>query len=152
MKLAEALVERKSLKNEIQDLRRRLRRVAQVQEGDEPVEDPRQLLPAIETKLAELERRITQINRTNMTAKLADGRTLMEAIAERDMLLMRRSVLGDLVEAATPEHDRYSRTEIRYVPTVDVAEIQKRADQVAQRYRELDAEIQALNWETELIE
>ena len=152
MKLAEALVERKSLKDEIQDLRRRLRRVAQVQEGDEPVEDPRQLLPAIETKLAELERRITQINRTNMTAKLADGRTLMEAIAERDMLLMRRSVLGDLVEAATPEHDRYSRTEIRYVPTVDVAEIQKRADQVAQRYRELDAEIQALNWETELIE
>lgn len=152
MKLAEALVERKSLKDEIQDLRQRLRRVAKVQEGDKPVEDPRQLLQTIGAKMGELERRITQINRTNMAAQLADGRTLMEGIAERDMLLLKRSVLDDLVEAATPEQVRYSRTEIRYVPTIDVTEIQKQADQVAKRYRELDAEIQALNWETGLVE
>lgn len=152
MKLAEALVERKSLKDEIQDLRRRLKRVAKVQEGDEPVENPLALLEAIESKVNKLEWQITQINRTNMAARLADGRTLMEAIAERDMLLLRRSVLADLVEAATPVQDRFSRKEIRYIPTVDVAEIQKQADQVAKRYRELDAEIQALNWETELLE
>jgi len=152
MKLAEALVERKSLKDEIQDLRRRLQRVAKVQEGDSPVEDPRALLQTIESKLGELERRIAQINRTNMAARLADGRTLMEAIAERDMLSLRRSALDGLVEAALPEHNRYSRTEIRYVATVDVAEMQKQADQVAKRYRELDAQIQALNWETELVE
>jgi len=152
MKLAEALVERKSLKDEIQDLRQRLERVAKVQEGDEPVEDPRALLQTTDAKIDELERRITQINRTNLSARLSDGRSLMEAIAERDMLLLRRSVLDDLVEAATPTHDRFSRKEIRYIPTVDVAGIQKRADQVAKRYRELDAQIQALNWETELVE
>lgn len=150
MKLAEVLVERKSLKNEIQELRQRLRRVAKVQEGDEPVEEPLALLQTIESKLGKLEQLITRINRTNTATRLSDGRTLMEAIAERDMLRLQRGVLEDLVEAATPEHDRYSRKEIRYVPTVNVAEIRKRADQVAKRYRELDAEIQALNWETEL--
>lgn len=152
MKLAEALVERKSLKDEIRDLRQRLRRVAQVQEGDAPVENPQELLQTIERKVGDLERRIAQINRTNMEARLEDGRTLMEAIAERDVLLLRRSVLQELVEAATPRQDRWSRTEIRYVPTVDVTEIQKQADQAAKRYRELDAEVQALNWETELLE
>jgi hypothetical protein len=152
VKLAEALVERSSLKDEIQALRQRLRRVAKVQEGDTPIEDPRELLATLEEKLRQLERRIVQINRTNMTAQLPDGRTLMEAIAERDLLLLRRSVLEELISAATPAYDRFSRTEIRYVPTVDVAELQKQADQVAKRYRELDAQIQALNWETELIE
>ncbi len=151
MKLAEALVERKALKDEIQDLRRRLQRVAKVQEGDEPVEEPVALLRTIESKLDKLEQLITRINRTNIAARLSDGRTLMEAIAERDMLRLQRGVLEDLVKAATPEHDRYSRNEIRYVPTVKVAEIQKSADQVAKRYRKLDAELQALNWETELL-
>lgn len=152
MKLAEALVQRKNLKDEVRDLRRRLRRVAQVQEGDTPVESPQELLQTIERKAGELERRVAQINRTNMEARLENGRTLMAAIAERDMLLLRRSVLDELVEAATPTRSRLSRREIRNVPTIDVAEVQKEADQVAKQYRVLDAEIQALNWETELVE
>jgi hypothetical protein len=55
MKLAEALVERKALKDDIQDLRRRLQRGAKVQEGDEPVEEPLALLQTIESKLGKLE-------------------------------------------------------------------------------------------------
>ena len=151
MKLAEALVERKNLKDEIQTLRRRLQRVAKVQEGDKPVEDPKTLLQAIGTKLTDFEGLIIRINRTNMTARLADGRTLMEAIAERDMLLLQRSALEELVEAATATRDRFSRQEIRYLPTVDVAQVQGQADQAAKRFRQLDAEIQALNWGTELV-
>jgi len=151
MKLAEALVERKNLKGEIQTLRRRLQRVAKVQEGDKPVEDPQALLQTIGTKLTDFEGLIIRINRTNMTARLADGRTLMEAIAERDMLLLQRSALEELVEAATATRDRFSRQEIRYLPTVDVAQVQGQADQAAKRFRQLDAEIQALNWGTELV-
>ncbi|MFB6286840.1 MAG: DIP1984 family protein [Candidatus Bipolaricaulia bacterium] len=150
MKLAEALIERKALKDEIKDLRGRLRRAAKVQEGDAPVEDPTELLGAIDDKVAELERHIVEINRTNMTAELSDGRSLMEAIAERDMLQLRRSVLDDLVEAATPTPSPLTRNEIRFVPAVDVSEIQAEADATAKRYRELDAEIQAVNWEAEV--
>jgi len=40
---------------------------------------------------------------------------------------------------------------VKYVRTIDVVEIQKRADELAKDYRELDARIQEFNWQTELI-
>ena len=40
---------------------------------------------------------------------------------------------------------------MKYVRTIDVADIQKRADELAKDYRELDARIQEFNWQTELI-
>ena len=47
---------------------------------------------------------------------------------------------------------RVSRSEIKYRSTVDVAEIQKRADELAVTHRELDARIQEANWRLELVE
>ena len=48
MKLAEALQERADLKRSISDLSDRLQRVALVQEGEKPVEDPKTLLKALD--------------------------------------------------------------------------------------------------------
>ena len=47
---------------------------------------------------------------------------------------------------------RITRSEVKYVSTINVAEIQKRADELAKKYRDLDARIQELNWQTELVE
>jgi hypothetical protein len=44
------------------------------------------------------------------------------------------------------------RTELRYVSTVNVAELQALIDRLARDYRELDARIQATNWLTDLNE
>ena len=41
---------------------------------------------------------------------------------------------------------------MKYVSTINVAEIRKRADELAKNYRDLDARIQELNWQTELVE
>lgn len=49
-------------------------------------------------------------------------------------------------------HDRFTRTELKYVPTVDVAELRQEVDQLAKAYRELDAAIQAVNWTVEMEE
>lgn len=152
MRLAEALIERKNIKNNIDNLRKRLQRVAKVQEGDFPSEDAMELLKAIEENLEELRSLIVKINRTNLSATLQDGSNLMEAIAVRDMLALRRSVLEDLAREATPSRDRFTRTEIKFVPTVNVASIRRETDRIAKDYRELDAAIQAKNWEVELIE
>jgi hypothetical protein len=65
---------------------------------------------------------------------------------------MRRAAYAELAQAASVTQSRYTRTEVRYVSTVSVAELQKRADQLAREYRELDARIQELNWNTELLE
>ena len=47
MRLAEALIERKNMKDSIDNLRKRLESVAKVQEGDTPAENPKELLEAI---------------------------------------------------------------------------------------------------------
>jgi hypothetical protein len=47
MKLAEALIRRKALKENIEQLKHRLAKVAKVQEGDTPAERPQELLAAL---------------------------------------------------------------------------------------------------------
>jgi hypothetical protein len=152
MRLAEALIERKNIKNTIDSLRKRPDRVAKVQEGDSPSEDPLELLKALERNLVQLRSIIARINKTNLSVNLQEGTTLMEAIATRDTLALKRSILEDLAREAIPTRDRFTRTEIKFVPTVSVGSIRKEADRIAKEYRELDAQIQAKNWEAELIE
>lgn len=151
MKLAEALIERKALKERVKNLEERLDRVAKVQEGDRPTEDPTALLQQIRGALEAMEGLVTKINRTNIAARLVD-QTIMEAIARRDRLTTEHQVLRRLAQQATPTRDRFARNEIRFVATVDAAEVQRQADEVALVLRDLDKEIQAANWTIELAE
>jgi hypothetical protein len=150
MRLAEALIERKALKDRIKNLGDRLERVAKVQEGDRPTEDPATLLQQLREALVTLEGLVARINQTNITAQVGD-RTIMEAIARRDRLTAEHQVLRRLAQEATPARDRFARNEIRFVPTVDAAEIQRQADEVAKTLRDLDKEIQAANWAIEVV-
>jgi hypothetical protein len=151
MKLAEALLERKNIKQRIDALAQRLYEDAKVQEGDKPAGDPVETLREIDQLIEAFRELVVRINKTNAEAAMPDGRTIMEAIAERDMLNLKYGILARLASAAVASKDRFSRNEIRYVPTVDVAEIRKMADQTAKEMRELDAQIQAANWNVELL-
>jgi hypothetical protein len=152
MKLSEALIRRADLQTRIAQLRQRLSQNAMVQEGDQPAEDPQDLLADLRRMIDELTVLIRQINRTNTRTAFGDDRTLTDALAERDTLMLERSVLSDLAKASSINMPRYSRSEVRYVSTVDVAEIQRRIDDLSRQYRELDTRIQELNWQTDLIE
>ena len=57
-----------------------------------------------------------------------------------------------LAEAALPEQDRYSRSEIKMLSAVDIKAIRKQADQVAKQHRELDILVQQANWQHDLLE
>jgi len=151
MRLAEALIEHKALKDRIKNLEERLDRVAKVQEGDRPTEDPTALLLQLREALAAMEEMVTKINRTNIAARLGE-RTIMEAIARRDRLTTEQQVLRRLAQQATPTRDRFARNEIRFVPTVDAAAVQRQADEVTRILQDLDKEIQAANWAIELTE
>lgn len=153
--LAEALVERKALKQRLESLRNRLATYARVQEGEKPAEEPAELLAEVERAAADLERLIAAINRTNV-ATLLDGEerlSLMAAIARRDMLALRQSILEATIAAATPTRERWAitRTELRAVATVDVAGMQRQVDALAKARRELDTRLQAANWATHLV-
>jgi len=151
MKLAEALVERKALKDRLDRLRRRLQANAKVQEGDQPSEAPEELLSEIEKNLTSLESLTVRINKTNIAEVLEEGTSIMEAIVRRDMLGLKRSILEELASSAAITRDRFSRSEIKFEPTVDVGEIRKQIDAVAKEYRELDTKLQAANWNVDLL-
>lgn len=153
MKLAEALLERKRIKEEIHALRIRVVADARVQEGDKPSEDPAELMSRITDLTNRLEKITAAINFTNIRTVLPDGHTLMEAIAARDMLKLRHEIAKELADAACGSREyRATRSEIKFLPSVDVAEWRRRADEYARAYRELDAAIQAVNWSAELVE
>ena len=152
MKLAEALILRADAQKRVEQLRQRLNSNAQVQEGETPAEDPQALLVEFEGVADTLTRLIRQINLTNVATRLASDLSLADALAERDVLKLRHSVYTGLAKAAAGQQVRYSRSEIRLQSTVKVVEVQTQADQLARRHRELDTQIQAANWLTDLIE
>lgn len=152
MKLAEALVLRADVQKRIEQMRTRIVLCAMVQEGETPPEDPQELLQEIVRLLTELQSLIQRINLTNISATLADGRTITEALAERDTLTLHHSILSTLAEAASPRMDRLGRSEIKKVPTLNVAVIRREMDDIARRWRELDMLIQATNWAIDLRE
>ena len=139
-------------KKRLELLRGRLTRVAKVQEGDVPVEDPAALLEEVDRVTADLTRLIKQINLTNSTVRLSDGRTIADTIADRDGIRLRHTMLTNVIEAAVIKQDRFTKSEVRYQTTVDVAALQQRVDDLARAYRELDTLIQSANWLVDLIE
>ena len=151
MKLAEALILRADCQKRFAQLRSRLLTNAKIQEGDKPAEKPQELIRELEGVAGELVDLIKRINKTNSATVVANSKTLSDVLAERDVLALRRTAYNDLALGAAIAHGRLTRSEIKYVSTINVAETQKRADELAKEYRELDARIQELNWQTELI-
>ena len=151
MKLAEALSIRKDLQKRIQQIGMRIQNNVKVQEGDEPLEKPEELMKELDTCLVQLEELIWRINATNMQTKNSDGVTLTQLMARKDVLTMRVGTLRNIFETASAGQDRYSRSEIKTVTVVDVKAIGKLVDDCSARLRQLDMEIQALNFQTELI-
>ncbi len=152
MKLAEALILRADSQKRVEQLKQRLLRSAKVQEGDRAPEDPQSLIEEMERVFDLLADLIKRINKTNAATEFEAGKTLSDALAERDILIAKRGAYSALAEAASVVHTAYLRSEIKFVSTVDVAEIQKRADELSKQHRELDSRIQEMNWKTEVME
>ena len=150
MKLATALSERADLQRRISELAGRLNQNAKVQEGDEPAENPKDLLAELDGCLGRLEELIARINRTN-NETTHENMTLTDLIARRDCLKERIRIMRDFLNASSDKVNRYSKTEIRIVSTVRVADLQKQVDKYSKQLRETDELIQSPNWTTELI-
>lgn len=151
MKLAEALIARADYQKRIQQLKRRISVNVKTQEGEEPAEDPNEMLSELDEIMKELTYLIKRINKSNCTIQYDGNRTLADALTERDQMWDKRLLLAKVAEEASVRNDRYSRTEIKVVSTVDVAAIQKQVDQLSKEFREMDTKIQGLNWTTDLL-
>lgn len=151
MKLAEALILRKDLQTRLMALEERLMNAAQVQEGDQPAEEPQALLLELDRMTQELQSLITRINLTNSNSML-DGKTVTGLLAQRDMLGRKAGILRDLANTAGQLVRRVRGSEIKIISTVNVADIRKQADEAAKALRELDTRLLGFNWTTDLME
>jgi hypothetical protein len=154
MKLAEALILRADAQKRIQQLRERLARSARVQEGEQPTENPQELLDELGRVLETYRDMVRRINRTNAATQFDEGRTLTDALADRDTLSLERGVLDGLIQAAAGVQQRMYpyMVQEKTFRTISIADIQKRVDALARDYRELDSRIQAMNWNVDLFE
>jgi len=152
MKLAEALALRADIQKRISGLGDRVEESAQAQEGEQPPENPDELLAQLGELFTQLEGLIARINRTNLSATLANGTTLTDALARRDVLALRYRTLDSIADAAAAKSSRYSRSEIKMVATLNVSALRKQLDEIAQQRRALETMLQAANWSVDLIE
>jgi DNA repair exonuclease SbcCD ATPase subunit len=154
MKLAEALALRADASRRAEQLRSRITGSARYQEGEEPAEDAEALLAEAGAVLDELESLIRRINRTNSATPVGGG-TLTDALARRDILRLRHSVVTSAADAAAGDGQRgfrQLRSELKMIPALPVAELRGQADDLARQLREVDTLIQRTNWEADLLD
>ncbi|MEV0947755.1 DIP1984 family protein [Rhodococcus sp. NPDC049939] len=155
MKLAEALAERGDLNRRVEQLNSRILTNARHQEGESPAEDAASLLLELEGVLDRMEVLVRRINRTNAAAPLGDA-SITDALARRDMLRIRHRVVSAAADAASGrEQDRYGRqlrSELVFVAALPVSDLRRTADDLAQRIRGIDLQVQKANWEVELLD
>ena len=150
MKLAQAQADRAAAQQRIEQLRSRLVANAKVQQGEEPAEDPQELLAQLDQTMTQLDELIAHINLTNAQTT-ADGQTLTQLLAHRDCLRLNVGVLRDFLDSASATVMRATHSEIKILPSVAVAPLQKQVDALSKELRELEGKIQELNWTTELM-
>ncbi len=152
MKLAEALIIRADMQKKLASLKFRISENTKVQEGDNPTEDPTQLLIEANQLISELYQLIDKIHRTNATTQLANGKNLLVMLIERDTLSERHRLLQTTIDSVKTEDLRYSIREIKWAKTIDIASLQKQADDIASKLRQLNIELQSINWQIDLLE
>ncbi len=151
MKLAEALMERADLGRKIEQLRVRITDNILVQDGEEPAENPAELMKELDDAVARLEVLIAAINKTN-SSTMVDGSTITDLIAKKDAKICQLGAYREFVREASQNTNRARGTEIKIRSVVGVAGMQKKVDALAKEVRLLDNTLQMTNWQTELIE
>jgi hypothetical protein len=156
VKLAEALALRADATRRVEQLRTRIVANARFQEGEEPAEDDQALLAEAGAVLDELEDLIRRINRTNAATRIGPEETITDALARRDVLRTRHSVVTAVADAAVGRSQagmgRQLRSELKMLAALPVAQLRAQADDLARQIRELDVRIQQSNWEFDLME
>lgn len=151
MKLAEALLIRADMQKKLASLKSRIEKNIQVQEGEKPDEDPQELMQEAQQVNNELHQLISQIQRTNASAMLDDNQSMLAVLIERDTLTERHKIIMSALNKARQLNQRYSPREIKWLVTIPVKDLQKQADDVSGKIRQVNTRIQSANWQIDLV-
>lgn len=151
MKLAEALIERAELQKQNGELVKRISDNVLIQEGDQPAENPEELIAQYEKNRDRLLYLMRHINLTNQTIPFDEEGSLADAIIRRDNLKAKIGTYRSICASANIRVNRYSQKEVRYVRCIDTKKLQALIDSLSKEYRELDTRLQGINWTVDLI-
>ena len=151
MKLAEALLRRADMQKKLASLKSRIAENVKVQDGDTPSENPNELLRQANQVMSELYALIDHIHRTNAIAVMPDGATMLSTLVKRDELAERHRLLQTAIDNAKTEADRYSHREIKWQKVIEPVKLQKQTDDIAVKLRNLNIQLQAANWQIDLV-
>ncbi len=150
MKLAEALILRADMQRKLVNINSRIAENVKVQEGDEVSEMPLKLMKEAEELINNLYNLIAHIHHTNATVNLANGKTLLMTMVERDKLKERyRMITYALNKAKTDPNIQY-HYQVKWKKTVNVIALQRQAEDIAIKIRNLNMLIQATTWKVDL--
>lgn len=155
MKLAEALLKVRAMKTDLNSLHSRIVKNIVVQEGEKPQENAEKLIDEFLEISGELSRLTRKIQKANSKNKVLDendkptDETLQEALSRKESLIEIADKLREFASDAVP-NIRYSNSEIKTLPTVNVPKLIKKADIISKEARELDLLIQKTNWNIEI--
>lgn len=152
MKLAEALQERTAINSKLEQLASMICGSVLYQEGDTPDLDVKELLCEHTEAAMRLQWLITHINLTNSSIKSDDGKTMTELLAMRDTLKLQVETYQNIRRTLNDRVSRASRSEIKIIASISAADVKKMIDDSSKDLRTLDNKIQALNWQSDLIE
>lgn len=151
MKIAEALMQRSDLQKRIGILIHRIEENSLIQEGDVPVENPKEVRVELDRCQDEHFNLIQRINRTNAKVQI-NGMSLLEILSLRREKKDRSATLKRLANSGMITMRRNNHNEIRFISTIDVKPLQEDSDRYARECREIDSTIQTINWTTELLD
>lgn len=151
MKLAEALQMRAELQNKSDSLQKRVCANMKVLQGEEPLEDPKALLSELFSVHDRLSDMIGRINAKNNAVTLPDGRTLAQALIERDALMKKRKMLTAITESVFSREYSIARSmENKVTILLSMHDLHAQIEDMSRQFRQLDSIIQTINWQTEL--
>jgi hypothetical protein len=152
MLIGEALNRRADLQVRITKLRERTAACVLARDGEDPPEDPEELIGELGSLCDELQALIARINHTNAVTRITTDETVTEALARRDVLGLRSSGLRAAVSATVERgYSPYRSTDVRLVRQIRVKEVQAEIDGLARERRELDTLLQRHNWTAQLV-
>ncbi len=150
MKLAEALILRADMQRKLANINSRIAENVSVRENDEPSEMPNKLMKEADEVIEKLYSLIAHIHHTNATVRLANGKTLLMTMIERDKLRERyRMIINALKNAKKPSEVQYNY-EVKYKKMVNIIALQRQAEDIAIKIRNLNVLIQATTWKVDL--
>lgn len=158
MRLAEALVERKELKKELQDLSSRITSSYSRNEDEEEYENTTELLQKFVSTSNRLTSLVIQIQNTNnMTTinsnnKQYSGYTISQLIEQRNHISALRNLHSTLLLSGRGGSYRSTKDELKTVYSIPQEEIRKQYDKLSKTYREIDFILQEANFSTNLLD